>query len=1007
MVEQSQYSYDLETSGSSTFVSTDHFGGNIIATKNILFDGGPFQSGVESLGINSLRYPGGTVTEQYFDPHGSIWEQLFGTEPTDIATAPDGVAVLGPRPFFEFANQNGLGVTFVLPTATLIARDANGNPTIDASALQEVRSVVGEIIRGNFGTVQIETFEIGNEYYNYAGLTAAEYGLVANDLIKAIGAEFSEFENSGSGLPEWDRPDIAVQAGAGWQDGDNEDIISSLDYDARALVDRVTVHYYPQDLNQVDNFDGIFNQIDAWEGATGFGDLNFFASEWNIQNSTGSDTGMAQASSLIAAFDEMLKEGVDSAAIWGVQNRWLDTSLTTLNSNNEVAGSTANVESRLTAAGEIFASMAESLQGLQTFELDQNALVAQLSVGGTIRSTRATDIEINSFGNGERAVLYISSRSDEVIRLSLDLDQYFNSPSHIWAETLTTIDDPATRGTDESDPLHSRGLPVFDSITADQLGSDDTLVLSPHAIIRINLQLDGRGVTMLGHDPQQDGFQDFDDTFNGSSGDDSINGYAGNDQLLGLGGDDAINGDRGHDTIFGGAGNDVERGGVGEDHLEGQVGNDVLMGGDGNDFVSGGDGDDIVSGGEGDNRVFGGSGNDLIFASNGYDTLVGGEGSDYFIASSTGQTVITDWQFDSGDQITFLGQFKDAEDLAEHASETQLANGSPGDLVLTNEAGGETTFVGGAGQLNQLLAQVVDFTDAGQDALDLADNLNNMSNREIGAYLDSLSTEEFNEQVISPDPVILLASLESSKAALFLSYMDTEETDNFLDNTGRDGLSAFFEELNVGEAEDFVSAISSPALIGFLDEYGGSEFLSRLDDCSEAIRSTFFEKVDGTKYDYLADGQLNGESDSTDPDDGELPTVPVDEETEEEPEEASSDDPSMACFVATAAYDNANHPDVWTLRWYRDNVLRTYVAGRFFIWLYWRVGPSLAGSIKHKPNAIKLARFALSIFVRALCKLYKRTSGRQIDHNPSGSGWDLSWIDLMNGQKRLLKWRNR
>ena len=144
VVVQSQYSLDLGTSGSNTFVSNDHFGGNIVATKNGVFEGGPFQSGVESLGINSLRYPGGTVTEQYFDPHGSVWEQLFGPDRTDIATAPDGVAVLGPRPFFEFAHQNGYGVTFVLPTATLLTEDANGNPTIDAAALQEVRSVVGD-----------------------------------------------------------------------------------------------------------------------------------------------------------------------------------------------------------------------------------------------------------------------------------------------------------------------------------------------------------------------------------------------------------------------------------------------------------------------------------------------------------------------------------------------------------------------------------------------------------------------------------------------------------------------------------------------------------------------------------------------------------------------------------------------------------------------------------------------------------------------------------------------
>ncbi|AZP12441.1 CFI-box-CTERM domain-containing protein [Undibacterium parvum] len=48
------------------------------------------------------------------------------------------------------------------------------------------------------------------------------------------------------------------------------------------------------------------------------------------------------------------------------------------------------------------------------------------------------------------------------------------------------------------------------------------------------------------------------------------------------------------------------------------------------------------------------------------------------------------------------------------------------------------------------------------------------------------------------------------------------------------------------------------------------------------------------------------------------------------------------CFVASAAYENPNHPDVIFLRIFRDNVLNRSPAGRKFINWYWKNGPKLA-----------------------------------------------------------------
>ena len=118
-----------------------------------------------------------------------------------------------------------------------------------------------------------------------------------------------------------------------------------------------------------------------------------------------------------------------------------------------------------------------------------------------------------------------------------------------------------------------------------------------------------------------------------------------------------------------------------------------------------------------------------------------------------------------------------------------------------------------------------------------------------------------------------------------------------------------------------------------------------------------------------------------------MPIVPVDEETDEQTDDtAAADEPSNACFVATVAYANSNHPDVWTLRWYRDNVLRTFGIGNWAIRLYWIIGPQLANAVRNKPRTIATFRYVLSVLVRLICWHYRRSSGRQTDHVMVRSG---------------------
>lgn len=72
------------------------------------------------------------------------------------------------------------------------------------------------------------------------------------------------------------------------------------------------------------------------------------------------------------------------------------------------------------------------------------------------------------------------------------------------------------------------------------------------------------------------------------------------------------------------------------------------------------------------------------------------------------------------------------------------------------------------------------------------------------------------------------------------------------------------------------------------------------------------------------------------------------------------------CFVATATYQDPNHPDVVRLRQFRDNTLVKHALGRRFVAWYWRVGPGLSRVIERRPYLRPACRFALSNIVKAL-----------------------------------------
>jgi hypothetical protein len=942
-------------------INEDMFGANIVADRNTLVPGGPFDTVIDMMGVTSLRYPGGTVVN-LFCPNEEIWDDIFGPTNAQYAQLDNGDYVMGPAPVFEYAVENNLGVTFVLPVVDhLLVNTGSGKQTVDQFHLDEFQKLLNSILHGKYGEAPLDRIEIGNEYYVSGDLTAKEYGMIANEMIIMVG-------NTIEAPPGWEPPQIAIQVGAGWNEGETEAIIDQLSPKARGYIDEVLIHYYSEDLSAVDNRDHLFDEEQVWQAEDGLEHVHMVVTEWNVYGSESADKGLAQASTLISAFEEMVRQGVDEALFWGVQFRYTQSAASTVSDYDTPDAEPGSINTRLTAAGEIFASLAESVQGLVPFDptlsvlLDNNGVVE--SIGPTNPNA---DLIVNAFGSEDEAVIYYSSRSEENIKVSQNLNTYFGNVTHVWAEVLTTVDNPATKEVDEGDPLTANGIPEYQILNANDLMNGAVVQLGAYEIMRVHVQLDGHGVTMRGHDGDDADPIDLDDTMIGSSSHDSIHGYAGDDLLQGEAGNDVMHGHEGFDTLEGSAGADTLRGGADQDTLYGDSGSDVLTGGGDSDTLYGQGDNDLLQGGSAADLMYGGDGRDILRGGPGMDDVYGGDAGDYYIIDKDSQTVIHDWDPSEGDKITFLGQFKSYNDLLANATTTAGSAGQPGDLIISGPEGSTTTLVGAANKLGSLENSVTDFTPEGEAALDLADDLNARTGAQIDNYIGSMNPGEFDRYVLSADPIILFASLEPRPAAQMLNAMDEDQTKEFLAGKGGDGLSLFLEDLSGNEMKTFVTNISPDSLEATVDHVGYDAITARAEDVSSETASTLDRKMQQTSYRREED----------DP-----PKDPPDDKPDKPDPDPDNGSGSSGgdCFIAGAVYLDGDHPDIWLLRWYRDNILRRHAAGRVFIRVYGVLGPRAARFVRPRPRLRAMAMPLIKRAVAAVSARYDRKPGRQPDH---------------------------
>ena len=580
------------SSASGSAISESHFGANIIAFRNDLTENGLLNQTLQALSPTSLRFPGGTVTEDHLDPNSDFFTRIFEEETETTIRYPNGSEVATVRAAMKYASEHGMSLDFVLPTEHLLKGGPTGSRVLDEGAIDILLEKIEGLIEGRYGDAKIGTFEIGNEYFVENRMSPAEYGMIANRITLELKDIYERHHNLIANSNDWQAPKIAVQAGPGYLPHDNQIIIDSLSIEAKAEVDVVIGHYYPKTLDQVEKMSNFFNNLHAWETTSGFNNVEITLSEWNIQNSEGSDRGLLQASSLVAAFHEMCEQGVDAASIWGVQFRNPGTAMSF---TREPISGLENGQmpiTYLTASGYIFQQMRSNLIGLKSLE-DSGTEFISHSGGG--------EIDVNVFGNSNRSVLYISSRSNDVEFVNFDIDKYFSGNEYIQITRIISVDDPRTFGVDES--MHDSALARISvrGLSLNDLRESGQLTLQPGEILQIEVFFEEGGRII-------EGFQALD----------AVPGNLYGDHFVG--------------TKF-------------SDTISGFDGNDLLEGGGGSDRIYGGDGSDEIYGGLGQDKIYGGSRNDFLYGGDSSNTYFGGVGSDIFVIEGESADLIGDFEF--------------------------------------------------------------------------------------------------------------------------------------------------------------------------------------------------------------------------------------------------------------------------------------------------------------------------------------------------------------------------
>lgn len=660
---------------SSTSYSHNVFGGNILGTRDTLGEGSSFETVAEQLNITSFRYPGGSISEHYFDitdPNATSATHTNGVDTVNLLPLGD---------FFGYLEENRYAASIVIPTRSYLSEavDTQGNrfAAVDEDAL---RGFINDVLDGIYGLVSIDAFEIGNEYWNSGGMTSLEYGRVATEMCAIIhdalinhpgyealfatprvlvqmGADYgfadlsTHYADVGDGAAQL----AAFNADYGFSFGEeyiyssgkvkwsllaNEIIIREFENSASlGNVDGVVAHVYSRGAEiPGSRYFSVRTIDDSWGNY--IDDLFVHITEWNQSASTRAldhedDFGLVQAHEMLNILEVFADYEVGCARVWPLQQ----------NTANDLSGDVDQTE--LTVPGHMFALMSEHLVGTRPIQLNPDTRQPEDEIS-------ADGADIHAFYAVDRLVLFVASTSESGADLTLNLRRLITDEMEVNVTILGVQDG--------QNPTDTSSAAELVNVASDNVYRNQFLSLNLDSYEIALVEIRGPTYTAAFNDLVADSNIDSDRTLEGTYGNDSLYGGDGHDTLFGGDGDDFIFGGETNadvaDVAYGGAGNDRIDGGRGNDELRGDGGSDTIVGGYGSDTLIGGAGDDVLSGQAWSDMIIGGDGSDFMNGGFGFDRLHGGDGADSFFhlgVREHGSDWIQDYNVADGDVLIFGG----------------------------------------------------------------------------------------------------------------------------------------------------------------------------------------------------------------------------------------------------------------------------------------------------------------------------------------------------------------
>ena len=430
-------------------ITDNLFGGNLLAPTVPLEGEGSYAEAIDYLGVDGLRFPGGSLTEYVFDITNPDQPIVYNPD-LDVTWN-----MIGLTDFMNFANENGHPVTIVIPTRTQLTEntDENGDRFAEVDE-QDLRKFIGDLVGGEYGPAQVQAIEIGNEYWGSGQMNALEYGRVASKMSQIIDDELSQLGNYDV--------DIIVQKGNNYDysrlSDDYEGVSPSealsdinftysLNLDDSAMYSDGTVNWAYVNARIVmsefdteeewDSIDGVVTHVysrgPAAETTRYFDldqinktwieekpELEIYITEWNLKSEPNlnrdDDYGLFQAQEMLEIMEEFVRTGVDKAHVWPLIQ----------NTANPLAEGTEFTAA--TAPGEMFALMSESLPGKVLLDLNPVARDTEFQAG---------NVSTHMFAGEGELVLYVMNGSKETgATADIDLSGFVSDYGGIEALVL-------------------------------------------------------------------------------------------------------------------------------------------------------------------------------------------------------------------------------------------------------------------------------------------------------------------------------------------------------------------------------------------------------------------------------------------------------------------------------------------------------------------------------------------------------------------------------------------